>query len=167
MRAAALDRLERRDEARALLRDHLSQRESSGYLHRLLGDILHGAGDLKGAVGIYVRGLSLYPRHPALIEGVTRAAMDAENWSLAREWLRTGLEQPGPLQPLFLERLRQVQRRTGEADNAGETLRALRDNLDPLAHPEYSLSGSGPLFDMSVPGTPLAPPVAESASDEG
>jgi predicted Zn-dependent protease len=151
LHAAALARLGSHRDAAALLQPYLRLPEADGRIHRLLGDIYQLAGDRAAAEKAYTEGLQIYPRKPILVEGLSRVAIDAENWNLAREVLEGGIEQPSDLTPIFLERLSLVYLRLGKPQNARTYRERYLTIVDPVVAEMQHPSDQGILFSMSLP----------------
>jgi tetratricopeptide (TPR) repeat protein len=125
--------------------------EADGRIHRLLGDIQQLAGDRRAAERAYAEGLQLYPRKPILVEGLSRVAIDAENWNLAREVLEGGIERPSDLMPIFLERLSLVYLRLNKAQIARTYRERYLAAADPVVSELQHSSDQGILFSMALP----------------
>ncbi|HEX7927900.1 MAG TPA: tetratricopeptide repeat protein, partial [bacterium] len=151
LQAAALARLGRQREAIALLQPFMRQSEADGRFHRLLGDIYQLGGDRNAAEKAYAEGLQIYPRKPILIEGLSRVAMEAEKWNVAREALEGGIERPSPFLPIFLERLSVVYLRLGRTAQAKAIRERYLTVADPVLTELNQPSDQGVLFSMTLP----------------
>jgi tetratricopeptide (TPR) repeat protein len=151
LHGAALARLGRHKEAITLLQPYLRLAEADGRFHRLLGDIQQLAGDRASAEKAYAEGLQIYPRKPILVEGLSRVAIDAEKWNLAREVLEGGIERPSDLTPIFLERLSLVYLRLGKPQQAKTYRERYLTAADPVIAELQRPSDQGVLFNMTLP----------------
>jgi tetratricopeptide (TPR) repeat protein len=177
LQAAATARLGQPAEAIALIKPYLNLAEADGRMHRLAGDIYALAGDRQNALKSYADGLKLFPGRLSLIEGLSRAAMDADNWALARETLEGGLERESEYRTLFLDRLSIVSQRLGDPRTAQRYRGMYLNATDPLIAelrfpPDQSLMAAlwiAPLERRKAPAPAgqTAPPPAPAPAPPG
>jgi tetratricopeptide (TPR) repeat protein len=154
--AAALGRLGRGNEALEKIRPWLDRDEGAPAFHRLAASIQLQAGDLRAAERTIVQGMRRFPRDPVLIEGISRIAMDRDNWREARNWLEAGVEKDSPLLPLLLERLVLVYRRLGDGERVRQAQLRLQTLIDPLSREVLERGDPAVLFPMTLAPLELA-----------
>jgi len=150
LHAEALARTGKHTEAIGLLQPFQRIPETDGRVQRLIGDIQQLAGDRKAAERAYQEGLTLFPRRGILIEGLSRVAIDGENWNLAREVLEKGLDEPSEFTAVFLERLTIAYQRLGNAAAARRSRERYLALADPVLRELQRPSDQGILFNMSL-----------------
>ena len=151
LHCAALLRLGRSGEALPLLRPRLGSGEGGGNLHRLMGDLQVLSGNRTKALRTWLAGLARFPRQHRLLEGLSRLAIEDGKWQQARDWLKAGIERPGPQLPLFLERLNLVYRKLGQPRQAERYLRRYLAETDPLLREREGGDEHGILFNTAYP----------------
>jgi Flp pilus assembly protein TadD len=155
LRAAAMARLGQYKEALALLPPYLKLAEGDGRFHRLMGDVYLMSGDRVSSERAYQEGLATFPRKPLLVDALSHLAIVNQNWSLARDQLERGLEQPGEYRTVFLERLILVYQRLNLPQEAQRVQDDYLAAADPVLQEALRPNEQGLLFSMSLP--PLEP----------
>jgi tetratricopeptide (TPR) repeat protein len=156
LEASALARLGRIEEALEKVRPRVDRDSGGAAFARLAGMLAHQGGDARTAERYYQQGLRRFPRDAGLLEGISRIAVEREDWRAARPWLEAGAERPGPFQPLMLERLALVYRKLGEQERAKDaTLRYLA-TIDPLVREGREATDPAILYRMTLPTLGLA-----------
>lgn len=151
LHAAALGRLKKGKEALEFLGPYLRRRAGKGALHRLAGDLHYLRGERDRAAQVFETGLAAFPRHAALIDAATRLAVEEGRYEQARQRLEGVIEKPGPLRPLFLERLSRVYRQLKEMPDARKYLERYLAEADPLKGPGADLRARPPLAESPYP----------------
>ena len=150
LHAEALARTGKHAEAIALLQPYQRLPETDGRVQRLIGDIHQLAGDRKAAERAYQEGLTLFPRRAILIEGLSRVAMDGENWALVRDVLESSSEPSSEFSAVFLERLAIAYQRLGNGEAARRTRQRYLALADPVLRELQRPSDQGILFNMTL-----------------
>ena len=162
LHGAALGRLDKYDEAIQALRPLLGSAPAGGSLHRLTGDLHLLAGRRAAAENVYVEGLTSNPRNESLIEALSRMAIEKGKWARARDWLEAGIERPGTLKTVFLERLSLVYAKLNEPEKSKRFLERYLAATDPLLRERQAPPERGVLFSSAFPaiGYRIRPPSA-------
>ncbi|MCH7478366.1 MAG: hypothetical protein IIA14_09705, partial [SAR324 cluster bacterium] len=162
LHGAALGRLDKYDEAIQALRPLLGSAPAGGSLHRLTGDLHLLAGRRAAAENVYVEGLTSNPRNGSLIEALSRMAIEKGSWARARDWLEAGIERPGMLETVFLERLSLVYAKLNEPEKSKRFLERYLAATDPLLRERRAPPERGVLFSSAFPaiGYRIRPPSA-------
>ena len=101
-----------------------------------------------------------------MIEALSRMAIEDGKWAQARDWLEAGIEQPGPLLPVFLDRLSLVYRKLKKLQRARDFFKRYMAITDPLTHERQAPVEQGVLFSTSFPaiGYKIRPPITKNAT---
>ena len=157
LHALTLSRVGNYEEALEISRPYLKRRESQGYAHRLVGDLLRYKGEEKEAQKILRNGLVQFPGHLYLVDGLSSSLVMTEDWAEVQELLETTLEQSQrlegnpPMQLLFLDRLAVAYQRLKNTVKKLQILRKFHQKNDPLTAAQlYSLEEQL-LFPISLP----------------
>ena len=157
MHALTLSRLEKYEEALQISQPFLSRKESQGYAHRLVGDLLRYKGNEQDAQKVYREGLEQFPGHLFLVDGLSASLMITENWEQLQELLETTLEQSQrlegnpPIQLIFLDRLAVTYERLQKTEKKLQILREYHQNNDPLTAAQLNSLEEQLLFPVSLP----------------
>ena len=157
LHALTLSRLEKYEEALQISQPFLNRKESQGYAHRLVGDLLRYKGDEDEAQNVYLEGLEQFPGHLFLVEGLSASLMITENWEQLRELLETTLEQSqrlegnSPIKIIFLDRLVVTYERLKKIGKKLQILREYHQNNDPLTAAQLNSLEEQLLFPVSLP----------------
>ena len=151
LRGSALLRLRRGPEGLALVEPRLEEPERrvlffhlAGYLHLLQGE-------RTAAQRTFLAGLALRPGSPLMIEGLSRMAIEARDWARATELLRQGLDAPERFRALFIERLAQVSRAQGDAEESQRMLSRYLELSDPARGQPATEPASPVLYGAYLP----------------
>ena len=157
MHALTLSRLEKYEEALQISQPFLNRKESQGYAHRLVGDLLRYKGNEQEAQNVYRKGLEKFPGHLFLVDGLSASLMITENWEQLKELLETILEQSQrlegnpPIKVVFLDRLAVTYERLQNAEKKLQILREYHQNNDPLTAAQLNSLEEQLLFPVSLP----------------
>ena len=157
LHALTLSRLEKYEEALQISQPFLSRKESQGYAHRLVGDLLRYKGNEQDAQKVYREGLEQFPGHLFLVDGLSASLMITENWVQLQELLETTLEQSQrlegnlPIQLIFLDRLAVTYQRLQKTEKKLQILREYHQNNDPLTAAQLNSLEEQLLFPVSLP----------------
>ncbi|HKI98906.1 MAG TPA: tetratricopeptide repeat protein [bacterium] len=131
LRGAALLRQGRFDEGLALVTPYLEGAQRRVLFYHLAGYLHLLKGDRTGAQRAFVAGLALAPGSPLMIEGLSRMAMEAQDWARAEQLLQQGLTAPDGFRALFLDRLTQVGQARKSVEQSREALQRYLEVSDP------------------------------------
>jgi hypothetical protein len=157
LHALTLSRLEKYEEALQISQTFLNRKESQGYAHRLVGDLLRYKGKELEAQKVYRDGLEQFPGHLFLVEGLSSSLMISENWEQLQELLETTLEQSQrldgnpPIKIIFLDRLVVTYERLQKLGKKLQILRKYHQNNDPLTAAQLNSLEEQLLFPVSLP----------------
>ena len=157
LHALTLSRVGNFEEALKISQPYLNRKESQGYAHRLVGDLLRYKGKEKEAQKILWNGLVQFPGHLFLIDGLSASLIMTEDWNQAYELLETTLEQSQrlsgnpPMQLLFLERLAVSYQRLQKSEKKLKILRKFHQQNDPLTAAQLHSLEEQLLFPISLP----------------
>ncbi len=157
MHALTLSRLEKYEEALQISQPFLNRKESQGYAHRLVGDLLRYKGNEQEAQNVYRKGLEKFPGHLFLVDGLSASLMITENWEQLKELLETILEQSQrlegnpPIKIIFLDRLAVTYERLQNTEKKLQILREYHQNNDPLTAAQLNSLEEQLLFPVSLP----------------
>ena len=152
-----LSRVGNFEEALKISKPYLERKESQGYAHRLVGDLLRYKGKEREAQKIFRDGLVKFPGHLFLIDGLSASLVMSENWEQVYELLETTLEQSQrlsgnpPMQLLFLERLVVTYERLKKLEKKLKILRQFHQKNDPLTAAQLHSLEEQLLFPISLP----------------
>jgi tetratricopeptide (TPR) repeat protein len=121
-----------------------------GYL-----DLLKG--DRTAAQRAFTSGLALAPGSPLMIEGLSRMAIEAQEWARAEQLLRQGLQAPDGFRALFLERLIQVSQGRKNVQGGRDALLRYLEVTDPARGGAPAEPASSVLYGAYVPPWTAAP----------
>jgi len=157
LHALTLSRVGNFEEALLISRPYLKRRESQGYAHRLVGDLLRYKGEEREAQKILRNGLVQFPGHLYLTDELSSSLVMTEDWAEVQELLETTLEQSlllegnPPMQLLFLDRLVVAYERLNNTEKKLQILRKFHQKNDPLTAAQlYSLEEQL-LFPIALP----------------
>mgnify|MGYP001318047859 CR=1 FL=1 len=155
--ALTLSRIGEYGKALEISKPYLKRKESQGFAHRLVGDLLRYENKEKEAQKIFRNGIVQFPENFFLVDGLSSSLVITQDWEQVVELLETTLEQNQRLignptmHLLFLNRLVVAYQRTKKQDKKIEILRKLHQKNDPLASTKlYSLQEQL-LFPISLP----------------
>ncbi len=157
LHALTLSRIEKYEEALKISQPFLNRKESQGYAHRLVGDLLRYKGKEDESQKIYREGLEQFPGHLFLVDGLSSSLMITENWVQLEELLETILEQSQrlegnpPIQLIFLDRLAVTYERLQKREKKLQILREYHQNNDPLTAAQLNSLDEQLLFPFSLP----------------
>lgn len=165
LHALTLSRVGNYEDALQISKSYLERKESQGYAHRMVGDLLRYKGQEQEAQKIIRSGLLKFPGHLYLVDGLSSSLVMTEDWLQLQELLETTLEQSRqlegnpPMHLLFLDRLALAYQRLKKDEKKIITLRKFHQKNDPLTAAQlYSLEEQL-LFPISLPslGRALSP----------
>ena len=155
--ALTLSRIGEYGKALEISKPYLKRKESQGFAHRLVGDLLRYENKEKEAQKIFRNGIVQFPENFFLVDGLSSSLVITQDWEQVVELLETTLEQNQRLignptmHILFLNRLVFAYQRAKKQDKKIEILRKLHQKNDPLASTKlYSLQEQL-LFPISLP----------------
>jgi tetratricopeptide (TPR) repeat protein len=157
LHALTLSRVGRYEEALGISQPYLQRKESQGYAHRLVGDLLRYKGKEQDAQKVYLEGLEQFPGHLFLADGLSASLTMTENWVQVQELLETTLEQSQrlkgnpPIQLIFLDRLAVAYQRLENSEKKLQILREYHQNNDPLTAAQLNSLEEQLLFPISLP----------------
>ena len=157
LHALTLSRVGNFEEALRISLPYLERKESQGYAHRLVGDLLRYKGEEKEAQKILRNGLEQFPGHLFLVDGFSASLVMTEDWAEVQELLETTLEQSQrlegnpPMQLLFLDRLAVAHQRLNKTENKIQILRKFHQKNDPLTAAQLHSLEEQLLFPISLP----------------
>ena len=157
LHSLTLSRLEKYEEALQISQPFIKRKESQGYAHRLVGDLLRYKGKEQEAQKIYREGLEQFPGHLFLVDGLSASLMITENWNQMQELLETTLEQSQrlegnpPIKIIFLDRLAVSYERLQNTEKKLQILREYHQNNDPLTAAQLNSLEEQLLFPVSLP----------------
>jgi len=157
LHSLTLSRLEKYEEALQISQPFTKRKESQGYAHRLVGDLLRYKGKEQDAQKIYREGLEQFPGHLFLVDGLSASLMITENWEQVQELLETTLEQSQrlegnpPIKIIFLDRLAVTYERLQKKGKKLQILREYHQNNDPLTAAQLNSLEEQLLFPVSLP----------------
>ena len=155
--ALTLSRIGEYGKALEICKPYLKRKESQGFAHRLVGDLLRYENKEKEAQKIFRNGIVQFPENFFLVDGLSSSLIITQDWEQVVELLETTLEQNQRLignptmHLLFLNRLVVAYQRTKKQVKKIEILRKFHQKNDPLASTKlYSLQEQL-LFPISLP----------------
>ena len=157
LHALTLSRVGKYEDALEISQPYLEHKESQGYAHRLVGDLLRYAGKEQEAQKILQKGLVQFPGHLFLVDGLSASLVMTEDWEQVRELLETTLEQSQrlsgnpPMQLLFLDRLAVAYQRLNKIEEKIQILRKFHQKNDPLTAAQLHSLEEQLLFPISLP----------------
>ncbi len=157
LHALSLSRLGNFEKALQISQPYLERKESQGYAHRLVGDLLRYKDKDKEAQKIFRDGLVQFPGNLFLVDGLSASLVMTENWDQVIELLETTLEQSQrllgnpPMHLLFLNRLVVSYQRTKKPDKKLEILRKFHQINDPITAAKLHSLEEQLLFPISLP----------------
>lgn len=157
LHALILSRLGKFQEALEISQLYLERKESQGYAHRLVGDLLRYKGNEIEAQKILRQGLVRFPGHLFLIDGLSASLVMTEEWEQVLELLETTLEQSQllsgnpPMQLLFLDRLAVTYQRMKKKEKKLKILRKFHQQNDPLTSAQLHSLKEQLLFPITLP----------------
>ncbi|RZO47326.1 MAG: tetratricopeptide repeat protein [Proteobacteria bacterium] len=157
LHALTLSRIGMFQEALKISQPYLERKESQGYAHRLVGDLLRYKSKEEEAQKILRQGLVMFPGHLFLVDGLSASLLMTEDWEEVRELLETTLEQSQhltgnpPMQLLFLERLVVTYQRLKKHEKKLKILRKYHQQNDPLTSAQLHSLDEQFLFPISLP----------------
>jgi tetratricopeptide (TPR) repeat protein len=122
----------------------------AGYLYLLQGERVQ-------AQRAFLAGMALEPGNPLMIEGMSRLAIEAQDWTQAEDLLRQGLNAKDGLRELFLERLIQVSQGRKNAQQGRELLQRYLESADPARAGAPPEPASAVLYGGYFPSYQLRP----------
>ena len=152
-----LNRLGSFENALKISQPYLERKESQGYAHRLVGDLLRYKGNEEEAQKILRSGLVQFPENLFLVDGLSASLVMTEDWEKVIDLLETTLEQSQkllgnpPMQLLFLNRLVVAFQRTNNPEKKLEILRKFHQKNDPLTAAQLHSLEEQLLFPISLP----------------
>ena len=157
LHALTLSRVGKYQEALDISQPYLERKESQGYAHRLVGDLLRYDAKEQQAQKILRQGLVQYPGHLFLVDGLSASLVMTEDWGQVMELLETTLEQSQrlsgnpPMQLLFLDRLAVAYQRLKKPEKKLKILRKFHQQNDPLTAAQLHSLEEQLLFPISLP----------------
>ena len=157
LHALTLSRVGKYEEALEISQPYLERKESQGYAHRLVGDLLRYAAKEQEAQKILRQGLVQFPGHLFLVDGLSASLVMTEDWEEVLELLETTLEQSQrlsgnpPMQLLFLDRLAVAYQRLEKPVKKLNILRKFHQQNDPLTAAQLHSLEEQLLFPISLP----------------
>lgn len=157
LRASAQLRQGRWEDGIALVRPYLESPRRRVLFHHLAGYLFLLQGDRAAAQRAFLAGLALEPGNALMIEGLSRMAMEAQDWARAEELLQQGLQAPDGYRALFLERLIQVSQARRNVQLGRETLLRFLERTDPARGGRPPQPASAVLYGAYFPPYDLRP----------
>ncbi len=157
LRGAALLRLGRWQEGLALIKPYLEGSLRRVPFFHLAGYLSLLQGDKVAAQRAFQAGMALEPGNPLMIEGLSRLAIDAQDWAQAEDLLQQGLAARDGFRELFLERLIQVSQARRNAQQTREVLQRYLDVMDPARAGAPPEPASAVLYGAYFPSYDLRP----------
>jgi len=157
LHALTLSRVGKYEEALKISQPYLERKESQGYAHRLVGDLLRYNAKEQEAQKIFQQGLVQFPGHLFLVDGLSASLVMTEDWEQVLELLETTLEQSQrlsgnpPMQLLFLDRLAVAYQRLAKPEKKLNILRKYHQQNDPLTAAQLHSLEEQLLFPISLP----------------
>ncbi len=157
LHALTLSRVGKYEEALEMSQPYLERKESQGYAHRLVGDLLRYKGKEQEAQKILRSGLVQFPGHLFLVDGLSASLVMTEDWEQVQELLETTLEQSQrlsgnpPMLLLFLDRLAVAHQRLKKTEKKLQILRKFHQQNDPLTAAQLHSLEEQLLFPISLP----------------
>ncbi len=152
LHASALLRLGRYGEAITRAQSWLDGERAPVLFHYVAGYAYRLQGKRVEARRTFLAGLALAPGHPLMIEGLSRMAMEAEEWPRAQELLEQGLAHANGYRPLFLDRLSTVSLRRRDAEASRGAVERYLAETDPIVRADIGADiGTTVLYGAYVP----------------
>ena len=157
LHALTLSRVGKYQDALEISQPYLERKESQGYAHRLVGDLLRYDAKEQEAQKILRKGLVQFPGHLFLVDGLSASLVMTEDWEQVMELLETTLEQSQrlagnpPMQLLFLDRLSVAYQRLDKPGKKLNILREYHQQNDPLTAAQLHSLEEQLLFPISLP----------------
>ena len=157
LHALTLSRLGKFEKALNISQPYLQRKESQGYAHRLVGDLLRYKDNEEEAQKILRNGLVKFPGNLFLLDGLSASLVMTEDWNQVIELLGTTLEQNQRLlgnptmHLLFLNRLVLAFQRTNKTEEKLEMLRKFHEKNDPLTAAQLHSLEEQLLFPITLP----------------
>jgi len=157
LHALTLSRLGSFEKALNISKPYLGRKESQGYAHRLVGDLLRYKDNEEEAQRIFRNGLVQFPGNLFLVDGLSASLVMTEDWEKVIDLLETTLEQSQrllgnpPMHLLFLNRLVVAFQRTNKKNKKLEILRKFHQKNDPLTAAQLHSLEEQLLFPISLP----------------
>jgi len=157
LHALTLSRVGKYEEALEISQPYLKRKESQGYAHRLVGDLLRYKSKEQQAQKIFQQGLVQFPGHLFLVDALSASLVMTEDWEQVMELLETTLEQSQrlsgnpPMQLLFLDRLGVAYQRLKKPEKKLKILRKYHQQNDPLTAAQLHSLEEQLLFPISLP----------------
>mgnify|MGYP001234145429 CR=1 FL=1 len=145
------------EEALTISKPYLERKESQGYAHRLVGDLLRYNNKEQEAQKILQAGLVQFPGNLFLVDGLSASLVITQDWKQLIDLLETTLEQNQrllgnpPMHLLFLNRLVVAYQRENKKKKKLEVLRKFHQKNDPLTASKLHSLEEQLLFPISLP----------------
>jgi len=155
--ALTLSRVGKFEEALTISKPYLERKESQGYAHRLVGDLLRYNNKEQEAQKILQAGLVQFPGNLFLVDGLSASLVITQDWKQLIDLLETTLEQNQrllgnpPMHLLFLNRLVVAYQRENKKKKKLEVLRKFHQKNDPLTASKLHSLEEQLLFPISLP----------------